>query len=146
MQETMMMQKPNVFNWIGAAVGWLVAWWAGLPPMAQALLAVQGADILTGVLCALNGRSHKTQSGTISSGALFMGVCKKGLEWMVVLICGEAGDAFEMQGLTGAAMAYMIATELVSLIENLTIFGLKIPVLEKILDIAKKRGDMTTEN
>ena len=133
--------RPTVFNWLGAAVGWIVAWWAGLPPMAQALLAVQGADIVTGVLCAVTGKSHKTASGTISSGALFIGLCKKALEWLAVLVCQVTGAALEMQGIAGAAMAYMMATELVSLIENLTIFGLQIPVLDKILDIAKSRSD-----
>ena len=42
--------KPNVVNWIGALIGAALAWWTGLPPLAQALLIVQGADILTGLL------------------------------------------------------------------------------------------------
>ena len=37
-------------------------------------------------------------------------------------------------------MTYMIATELVSLLENLQIFGLDIPLLRKILDIAQGSG------
>ena len=41
--------KPNVVNWIGAAIGAALAWWTGLPPLAQALLIVQGADIVTGL-------------------------------------------------------------------------------------------------
>ena len=41
--------KPNVVNWIGALIGAALAWWTGLPPLAQALLIVQGADILTGL-------------------------------------------------------------------------------------------------
>ena len=38
--------KPNVVNWIGAAIGAALAWWTGLPPLAQALLIVQGADVV----------------------------------------------------------------------------------------------------
>ncbi|MFR3407469.1 MAG: hypothetical protein ACLTV6_13570 [Christensenellales bacterium] len=45
--------KPNVVNWIGAAIGAALAWWTGLPPLAQALLIVQGADVVTGLLCAV---------------------------------------------------------------------------------------------
>ena len=140
MKETMI-QKPNVLNWIGAAIGAVLAWWTGLPPLAQALLAVQGADILTGILCALTGKSHKTESGRVSSGALFMGLIKKGLEWLVVLICLVVGEALGMAGVAGAAMVYMMATELVSLMENLSIFGLKVPILEKLLDVAQNQKE-----
>ena len=41
----------------------------------------------------------------------------------------------------GAAMTYMIATELVSLIENLEIFGLNVPLLGKLLDVAQGDGE-----
>ena len=84
--------KPNVVNWIGAAIGAALAWWTGLPPLAQALLIVQGADIVTGLLCAVTGKSRKTESGKVSSGTLLMGVMKKGLEWLVVGVCVSVGN------------------------------------------------------
>lgn len=121
--------KPNAVNWIGAAL----AWWTGLPP----LLIVQGADILTGLLCAVTGKSRKTESGKVSSGALLMGVMKKGLEWLVVGVCVSVGNGLGVTSVCGAAMTYMIATELVSLIENLEIFGLNVPLLGKLLDVAQ---------
>lgn len=138
--EAALAVRPNLFSWIGAAIGAAIAWWTGLPALAQALLIVQGADILTGLLCALTGKSHKTESGKVSSGALMMGVVKKGLEWMVVGICVSVGGALEMAGIGGAAMMYMVGTELVSLIENLSIFGLDVPLLHSILDVAQGKG------
>ena len=129
--------KPNVVNWIGAAIGAALAWWTGLPPLAQALLIVQGADIVTGLLCAVTGKSRKTESGKVSSGTLLMGVMKKGLEWLVVGVCVSVGNGLGMTSVCGAAMTYMIATELVSLIENLEIFGLNVPLLGKLLDVAQ---------
>lgn len=132
--------RPSVFSWIAAAIGFVAAWWTGLPALAQALLIVQAADILTGLLCAFSGKSTKTESGRINSSVLAMGVVKKGLEWLVVLICVYVGHAIGMENVSGAAMTYMIATELVSLLENLQIFGLDIPMLRKILDIAQGSG------
>lgn len=129
--------RPNMTRLIGAAAGALCAWWAGLPAIAQALLIVQGADVLTGLLLAVQGKSQKSESGKVSSGALTQGLIKKGLEWLVVCICVAVGNALEMQGIAGAAMTYMIATELVSLMENLSAFGLKIPMLEQLLDAAQ---------
>ncbi len=110
-------------------------------PLAQALLIVQGADILTGLLCAVTGKSRKTESGKVSSGALLMGVMKKGLEWLVVGVCVSVGNGLGVTSVCGAAMTYMIATELVSLIENLEIFGLNVPLLGKLLDVAQEDGE-----
>lgn len=75
----------------------------GLPPLAQALLIVQGADILTGMLCAVTGKSRKTESGKVSSGALLMGVMKKGLEWLVVGVCVSVGNGLGVTSVCGAA-------------------------------------------
>lgn len=129
--------RPNMIRLAGAAVGAVTAWFSGLPPIAQALLLVQGADVLTGVLCALRSKSPKTASGKMSSGALTMGMVKKGLEWLVVLICMVVGGALEMSGIGGAAMTYMIATEMVSLMENLHVFGLDVPAMRSLLDVAQ---------
>lgn len=131
--------KPSAARMIGAAVGAAAAWFSGLPPIAQALLLTQGADILTGVMLAVIGRSQKTQSGKISSGALMMGMVKKGLEWLVVLICVYVGRALSLEGIGGAAMTYMIAAEMVSLMENLSVFGLDVPVMKRLLDVAQKK-------
>ena len=132
--------KMKMGKMISAAAGALCAWFMGLPPIAQALFIVQGADVLTGFLLALAGKSLKTESGRVSSGALTQGLIKKGLEWLVVLICLSVGQAMEMQGITGAAMTYMIATELVSLMENLSAFGLSVPALDRLLDAAQDEG------
>lgn len=132
--------RPSALRLLGAGAGALLAWFSGLPPIAQALLIVQGADILTGLLAAVMGRSPKTETGRVSSGALTMGMIKKGLEWLVVLISVYVGAALEMQGIAGAAMTYMMAAELVSLMENLHLFGLDIPVLHAMLDAAQKKG------
>lgn len=129
--------RPTIFSWLGAVIGFVTAWWTGLSGLTQALIIVQAADIATGVLCALYGKSQKSESGKLSSTALSMGVVKKGLEWLVVLICIYVGNAVGLTNIGGAATTYMIATELVSLMENLDQFGLNIPLLKKILDIAQ---------
>ena len=129
--------KPNAMRVLAAAVGAAASGVAGLPPIAQALLVTQAADVFTGILCALTGKSPKTETGKVSSSVLTEGMVKKGLEWLVVLICVYVGAALEMSGIAGAAMTYMMATELVSLMENLSVFGLDVPVMRQMLDIAQ---------
>ncbi|MBR5560180.1 MAG: phage holin family protein [Clostridia bacterium] len=137
LQDAMRSIRPDLMKTFGALLGAACAWWAGLPALAQALLLVQGADVLTGVVLALMGKSSKSESGKVSSGALMSGLIKKGMEWLVVGICVCVGGALKMEGISGAAMTYMIATEMVSLMENLNVFGLRIPLLDRILDVAQ---------
>ena len=100
--------RPDAGKLLSALAGAVCTWWAGLDAIAQALLVVQGADVLTGVLLAFWEKSPKTTSGKISSGALTQGLIKKGLEWLVVFICLSVGQALSMQGIAGAAMAYPV--------------------------------------
>ncbi len=145
-REALSSVKPDAAKMLGAAAGAVCTWFAGLSPIARALLIVQGADVLTGVLLAVQGKSTKSESGRISSGALTTGLIKKGLEWLVVFICLAVGEGLNVQGISGAAMTYMIATEMVSLMENLNGYGLNIPMLERLLDVAQKKAESGEES
>ena len=53
------------------------------------------------------------------------------------LIATQAtGTPLGIEGISTAAMTYVIATELVSLLENLSLLGLNVPLLRTILDVA----------
>jgi len=126
----------DVCGWLGACVGLVVGFWTGMPALGQAVLIVQMADLLTGFCCALLGKSQKSESGKVSSRAMLEGIMKKGCEWLIVLVCIYAGTPLGMEGIGSAAMTYVIATELVSLLENLALIGLDVPLLQTILDVA----------
>ena len=129
----------DVWGWIGGCIGLVIGVWTGLPALGQAVLTVQMADVATGVACALLGKSGKSDSGRVSSRAMLEGVIKKGAEWLIVLVCVSAGAPLGMEGVGSAAMTYVIATELVSLLENLALLGLDAPLLRAILDVAHSR-------
>lgn len=126
----------DVWGWVGACVGAVISLWTGIPALAQAVLIVQGADILTGLACAVLGKSQKSDSGKVSSRVMLEGIIKKGSEWLVVLVCVYAGTPMGMEGVGTMAMTYVIATELVSLLENFELLGLKVPLIQAILDVA----------
>lgn len=126
----------DIFGWIGALVGLAISFWTGLPALGQAVLIVQAADILTGLACAVLGKSQKSESGKVSSRVMLEGIIKKGAEWLIVLVCIYTGAPLGMEGISTAAMTYVIATELVSLLENFDLLGLKVPLLQTILDVA----------
>ena len=126
----------DVWGWIGGGVGLLLSLWTGLPALGQAVLIVQMADIVTGFACAVLGKSRKSDSGKVSSRVMLEGIIKKGAEWLIVLVCMYTGAPLGMEGIGTAAMTYVIATELVSLLENLNLLGLDVPLLRTILDVA----------
>ena len=132
MQELM----TDVWGWVGACVGMVISIWTGMPALGRGILIVQGADILSGLFCALLGKSEKSESGRISSRVMLEGLIKKGAEWLIVLVCVYTGTPLGMEGICSAAMTYVIATELVSLLENLALLGLDVPLLHTILDVA----------
>ena len=127
----------NIFGWLGAMIGALVSLWTGAPALGKAVLIVQCADIATGLACAWLGKSRKSDSGRISSRVMLEGVVKKGAEWLIVLVCIYTGTPLDIEGIGAAAMTYVIATELVSLLENLSLLGLDVPLLGTILDVAQ---------
>ena len=126
----------DIWGWLGAGVGLVISLWTGMPALGRGILIVQGADILSGLACAVLGKSPKSDSGKVSSRAMLEGLIKKGAEWLIVLVCFYAGTPLGMEGVSSAAMTYVIATELVSLLENLALLGLSVPLLETILDVA----------
>ena len=129
----------DVWGWFGACIGLLISLWTGMPALGRGVLIVQGADIISGLSCALLGKSQKSDSGKVSSRAMLEGMIQKGAEWLSVLVCVYTGTPLGMEGICSAAMTYVIATELVSLLENLALLGLDVPLLRTILDVAHGR-------
>ena len=134
--------KPNMVNWIGAMIGAALAWWTGLPPLAQALLIVQGADILTGLLCAVTGKSRKTESGALDSKAGYIGLLKKGMillvVWLGVLLDNALGETY----IRMAVVLFFVGNEGLSLLENLGLMGVPFPTfLERALEALREQGD-----
>lgn len=135
----------DIWGWVGACVGLVLSFWTGMPALGRAVLIVQCADIVTGLACAVLGRSQKSESGKVSSRVMLEGVIKKGAEWLIVLVCVYTGAPLGMEGIGSAAMTYVIATELVSLVENLSLLGLNVPLLQTILDVANGGKDDSTK-
>ncbi|MBQ8617462.1 MAG: phage holin family protein [Clostridia bacterium] len=126
----------DIWGWIGALVGLVIGFWTDLPALGRAVLITQTADILAGLACAVLGKSNKSESGKVSSRVMLEGVVKKGAEWLIVLVCIYTGAPLGIEGISTAAMTYVIATELVSLLENLNLLGLNAPLIQTILDVA----------
>ena len=131
-----------------AAVGGAIAsFFCGLPPIIWILLAVMSLDYITGILCALMGKSPKTEHGGLSSRQAFMGLMKKALILFVVLLAALIDHAvaisaeIEFAAVAGATCLWFIASEGMSVLENAAEMGVPIPkLMMQALELFKGKG------
>ena len=96
----------NILKWIsvigGAIAGLFGAWDDAL----TYLLVLNAVDFASGLVCAFRGKSHKTESGGVSSSVVFDGVARKAFMWLIVLLAAaldrSIGDGFFLYRERGA--------------------------------------------
>jgi len=100
----------------GAVAGCFGEWSAAL----TVLVWVMGIDYLTGVMAAAAGKSDKTEHGGLSSKAGFVGIARKGIIMLIVLLATLLDRALNNGTMVfqTAATCYYIANEGLSILEN----------------------------
>ena len=104
---------------VKALLAGVAAFWVGLNPLVQLLLAAMVLDIVTGVLSAYVRK-------TVSSAASFRGMAKKSIILLLVWGAWMAGTQIG-QPLGEAVAGFYILNELLSIIENAAEAGLPVP-------------------
>lgn len=133
---------------LAAAGGVIVTFFLGLPPVIWVLAAVMSMDYLTGLICGIMGVSDKTPHGHLTSGEAFRGLMRKILIIMVVLLAAlldrtvTMSAGVEFAAVTGATCLWFIASEGISILENMIRMGVKVPaVLTRALETLKEPGE-----
>ena len=139
------MKWEDIIKWVSAAVGGLIGMvggvWSGI---LTCLLVLNVIDYVTGLVCAMLGRSTKTDGGHLSSTAGFVGLAKKMFIWVIIIMttCVDrfiigAGSSCQ----TAAALFYA-ANEALSILENCAMLDLPVPAfLKKLLEVLRDKGD-----
>ena len=132
---------------LAAALGAVLSFFAGLPPILWILLAVITLDYITGIICGIMGKSPKTENGGLSSKEAFQGLMKKALILFVVLLAALLDQAVSMSAdiefaaVSGATCLWFIASEGMSVLENAAAMGVPIPrILLNMLELFKGKG------
>ena len=143
----------KVTEGLAAAGGAVASFFMKMPPLVWILIAVMSIDFITGLICAAMGRSKKTENGYIASSTAFMGLMKKMLIILVVLLAAlldravSAGAGITFDAVTGATCLWFIASEGFSILENAATMGIPVPrVLLKLLEIMKEKADIPEES
>ena len=133
---------------LAAAGGAIASFFCGLPPIIWILLAVMSLDYITGIICGIMGKSPKTETGHLSSGAAFAGLMKKALILLVVLLAAlldqavSAGAGIQFEAVMGATCLWFIASEGLSILENVATIGVPVPkILLKLLEVMREKGN-----
>lgn len=133
---------------LAAVGGAIVSFFVQMPPLVWILIAVMTIDFITGLICGAMGKSNKTENGYIASNQAFIGLMKKALILLVVLLAAlldkavatGAGIAFD--AVMGATCLWFIASEGFSILENVALMGIPVPkILLKLLEVMKEKGD-----
>ena len=140
----------NVIRWAAAAGGVIVGWWGGWTAGSKVLVILMVMDYLTGCACALTGHSTKTESGHFWSQVAVAGILKKVFTMCVILmaalldqvVSGGQGAENGMTMFRSAAEFFYIATEGLSIVENVGLMGVPVPKpLKQALEVLREKND-----
>lgn len=142
----------KILEILSAIGGAIASFFITMPPLVWILIAVMTIDYITGLICAAMGKSEKTESGYLASHAAFLGLMKKALILLVVLLAAlldqavSHGAGIEFAAVMGATCLWFIASEGLSVLENVAAMGVPVPgILLKLLDLMRSKGDPAEE-
>lgn len=108
------------------------------------LVVVMAVDYISGVIVAACGRSPKTEAGGLSSKVGFIGIAKKGIIMLLVLLATMLDRAIgnETMVFQTSLVFYYIANEGLSILENAALMGLPFPEkLKKALETLRDKDE-----
>ena len=132
-----------------AAIGGAIAsFFINMPPLVWILIGVMSLDYLTGLITGAMGKSNKTANGYLESHAALKGLLKKSLIILVVLLAAlldqavSKGAGIQFEAVMGATCLWFIASEGLSILENVALLGIPVPkILLRLLEVMRAKGD-----
>jgi toxin secretion/phage lysis holin len=130
---------------VGGAIAGIFGGWSTLMTILAVAMVL---DYISGVLVAALGKSLKTEGGHIDSKVGFVGLAKKALIIMIVLLATLLDKALGAEAMVfqTATVCYYIANEGISVVENAGLMGLPVPgVIRRALEQMKDKGEQDDE-
>lgn len=128
-----------------AVAGFIAGLYGGWTDGTRVLVILMLVDYVLGCACALTGNSAKTVTGHFLSKVAFMGILKKGVIMLVILVAVQLDKAVGSG--TGTMFRsvcefFYIANEGLSIVENAGLLGVPIPkALRKALEALRDKND-----
>ena len=139
--------KTSILTFLGIAGAFIANLLGGWDTALQTLMLFMAIDYVMGlVLAGVFHNSRKTDSGTLESMAGWKGIVKKGITLLIVLVAAQLDLLMDIDYVRYAAIIAFIVNELLSIVENAGLMGVKIPQkLIDAIDILKKENSNVNE-
>ena len=138
----------KVIEFLSAIGGAIASFFTTMPPLVYILIGVMSIDYVTGLICGAMGKSKKTETGYLASHEAWKGLLKKGVILLVVLLANlldiavSKGAGITVEAVMGATCLWFIASEGLSILENVASMGVPVPrILTNLLEIMRQKGD-----
>ena len=127
-----------VFGAIGGMIAHLFGGWT--EDMAT-LIIFMAVDFIMGLIVAgVFHKSNKSQSGALNSHAGWIGLCKKCVVLLFVLIAHRLDMLLGLDYIRTTTIIGFIANEVISIVENAGLMGVPLPdVIVKAIEVLKHR-------
>ena len=128
---------------IGAIGGAIVYLFGGWSEDLVTLIIFMSIDFIMGVILALVFKnSNKTESGAYDSHAGWIGLSKKCVTLLFVLIAHRLDVILCTEYIRTATIIGFILNEIISIVENAGLMGIPLPdVIKKAIEILKKKAE-----
>lgn len=133
----------TVMTVIGAVGGVIADMFGGWTQDMTTLVMFMAADLVLGLAIAgIWKKSPKSDGGGLSSWSFSKGIIRKGASLLVILIAYRLDLAMGTNYIKTACIIAFIASEALSVIENLGIIGVPLPsILIKAVDVLKSKEE-----
>lgn len=135
--------KNGVCTMVGVIGSLIASQFGGWDAALSTLILFMAVDYITGLVVAgVFHASPKSKDGTLESRAGWKGLCRKGVNLLIVLVACHLDTVMGSNFIRDATVIAFIANETLSIIENAGLMGVPIPeAITKAVDILKQRSE-----
>lgn len=140
--------KETLCTIIGVIGAFIARVYGGWDAALTTLVIFMAIDYVTGfIVAAVFHKSEKTQNGALESKAGFIGLCKKGVVMLIVLMACRLDMVVGSTFIKDATVIAFITNETISIIENAAAMGVPIPSpIMQAIDILRKKSDQNEDD
>lgn len=143
--EDKMMSAAEI-SFLGMTGSAVTALFGGWSDAMTTLLIFMAIDYISGLCVAIARKSDKTKSGGLNSKIGFVGLLRKGMIMLMLIVASRLDLLVDSQYIKDATCIAFIVNETISIIENV---GKFIPIpkaIRKVIDILKARENDDDED
>lgn len=135
--------KTIVCTILGIIGGTIAKLFGGWTEDMITLIIFMAVDFIMGIIIAgVLHKSNKSQSGALNSHAGWLGLCKKGVVLLFVLVAHRLDILLGVDYIRTTTIIGFIANEVLSIIENAGLMGIQMPkAITNAIEILKHKGE-----